>query len=291
MTSLGHDIKDKLKRLDVFEKIIALNIVVFFLGVFIKVFNRIPEESALKWLELPSGISEFMMKPWTIITYGFTHYDFIHLLFNLVVLYFVSRSMVNLFPSKQSLSIYFLGILSGAVLYLLVYNLIPKSFLVSVGSLVGASAGVNALLIFLCAYMPNRETRFFAIRIKLWHIGLAIVIIDFIGLFGINQGGKVAHFGGTILGYFYAKQLFKGNDIGIGFSKLLDNISNIFKSKSPLKTVHKSKKKPFAGHNKEQFNEFNNQKKIDLILDKISKSGYESLTKEEKAFLFKAGKD
>ena len=291
MTSLGHDIKDKLKRLDVFEKIIALNIVVFFLGVFIKVFNRIPEESALKWLELPSGISEFMMKPWTIITYGFTHYDFIHLLFNLVVLYFVSRSMVNLFPSKQSLSIYFLGILSGAVLYLLVYNLIPKSFLVPVGSLVGASAGVNALLIFLCAYMPNRETRFFAIRIKLWHIGLAIVIIDFIGLFGINQGGKVAHFGGTILGYFYAKQLFKGNDIGIGFSKLLDNISNIFKSKSPLKTVHKSKKKPFAGHNKEQFNEFNNQKKIDLILDKISKSGYESLTKEEKAFLFKAGKD
>ncbi|WP_040251119.1 rhomboid family intramembrane serine protease [Psychroserpens mesophilus] len=291
MTSLGYDIKDKLKRLNVFEKIIAVNIVVFFLGFLIKAINNIPREHSLKWLELPKDISDFILKPWTIITYGFTHYDVIHLLFNLVILYFVSRSMVNLFPSKQSLSIYFLGILSGGLLYLLVYNLIPKSMLMSVGPLVGASAGVNALLIFLCAYMPDRETKFFAIRIKLWHIGLAIVIIDFIGLFGINQGGKVAHFGGTILGYFYAKQLFKGNDIGLGFGKFMDSITYLFKSKSPLKTVYKSKKKPFAGHNKEQFNEFNNQKKIDLILDKISKSGYESLTKEEKAFLFKSGKD
>jgi membrane associated rhomboid family serine protease len=291
MTSLGSDIKDKLKRLNVFEKIIAVNIVVFFLGFLIKAINNIPREDSLKWLELPKDISDFILKPWTIITYGFTHYDFIHLLFNLVILYFVSRSMVNLFPSKQSLNIYFLGILSGGLLYLLVYNLIPESILVSVGSLVGASAGVNALLIFLCTYMPHQETKFFAIRIKLWHIGLAIVIIDFIGLFGINQGGKVAHFGGTILGYFYAKQLYKGKDIGLGFGRFMDSIANLFKSKSPLKTVHKSKKKPFAGHNKEQFNEFNNQKKIDLILDKISKSGYESLTKEEKAFLFKAGKD
>jgi membrane associated rhomboid family serine protease len=291
MTSLGSDIKDKLKRLNVFEKIIAVNIVVFFLGFLIKAINNIPREDSLKWLELPKDISDFILKPWTIITYGFTHYDFIHLLFNLVILYFVSRSMVNLFPSKQSLNIYFLGILSGGLLYLLVYNLIPESILVSVGSLVGASAGVNALPIFLCTYMPHQETKFFAIRIKLWHIGLAIVIIDFIGLFGINQGGKVAHFGGTILGYFYAKQLYKGKDIGLGFGRFMDSIANLFKSKSPLKTVHKSKKKPFAGHNKEQFNEFNNQKKIDLILDKISKSGYESLTKEEKAFLFKAGKD
>ncbi|MCB0382037.1 MAG: rhomboid family intramembrane serine protease [Psychroserpens sp.] len=291
MTSLGYDIKDKLKRLNVFEKIIALNIAVFFLVWLLKAINNTRDENVLAWLELPKQFSDFILKPWTIITYGFTHYDFIHLLFNMVVLYFVSRSMVNLFPSKQSLNIYFLGILSGGCLFLLVYNLIPEQMLISVGPLVGASAGVNALLIFLCTYMPDRETKFFAIRIKLWHIGLAIVLIDFLGLFGMNQGGKVAHFGGTILGYLYAKQLYKGNDIGSGFGRFMNRIANLFKSKSPLKTVHKSKKKPFAGHNKEQFNEFNNQKKIDLILDKISKSGYESLTAEEKAFLFKAGKD
>ncbi|WP_033956403.1 rhomboid family intramembrane serine protease [Psychroserpens jangbogonensis] len=291
MSSLTYDIKDKLKHLNVFEKIIAVNIMVFFLGWLIKAIQKIPREKTLTWFELPKDFYDFILKPWSIFTYGFTHYDFFHLLFNLVILYFVSRSMVNLFPSKQSLNIYFLGILSGGFLYLLVYNLIPESMSLRVGPLVGASAGVNALLIFLCAYMPNRETRFFAIKIKLWHIGLAIIVIDFVGLFGINQGGKVAHFGGSILGYLYATQLLKGTDIGIGFGRFTDSIVNLFKPKSTLKTVHKNKKKPFAGHNKNSFNEFNNQKKIDLILDKISKSGYESLTSEEKAFLFNAGKD
>jgi len=291
MTSLINDIKDKLKHLNVFEKIIAINVVVFFAGWLIKVFLNIPREESITWLELPKDFFDFLVQPWSIITYGFIHYRPFHLLFNMIVLYFISRTMVNLFPRKQSLNIYFLGIIVGGLAYLAVYNIMPESFSAKVGSLVGASAGVNALLIFICAYMPNREAKFFAIKIKLWHIGLAIVVIDFIGLFGINQGGKVAHFGGSILGYLYATQLLKGTDIGKGFGQFTDRISNLFKPKSPLKTVYKNKKKPFVGHNKEQFNEFNNQKKIDLILDKISKSGYESLTKEEKAFLFKSGKD
>ncbi|MGK0428457.1 MAG: hypothetical protein ACJARX_000102 [Psychroserpens sp.] len=160
----------------------------------------------------------------------------------------------------------------------------------TVGSLVGASAGVNALLIFLCAYMPNRETRFFSISIKLWHIGAVIVLFDVIGLFGVNQGGKVAHLGGSLLGYIYATQLLKGKDIGSGFGEFVDRVVGMFSSKTSLKTVHRSKKNTVAGHNKQEFNEFNTQKKIDVILDKISKSGYESLTKEEKAFLFNAGK-
>ncbi|MFK7782401.1 rhomboid family intramembrane serine protease [Psychroserpens sp.] len=290
MTSLTQDIKEKLKHLNVFEKIIAINVGVFLIGWLIQVFTNIPRANTLTWLELPKPFFDFLTKPWSIITYGFAHYGLLHLVFNMFVLYFISRSMVNLFPPKQSLSIYFMGIFSGGLLFLLVYNVVPQSLLVNAGPLVGASAGVNALLIFLCAYMPNREAKFFAITIKLWHIGLAIVIIDFIGLFGINQGGKIAHFGGSILGYLYATQLLKGNDIGKGFSKFMDGLTSVFQSKSPLKTVHKNRKKPFAGHNKEQFNEFNNQKKIDLILDKISKSGYDSLTEEEKAFLFKAGK-
>lgn len=291
MTSLTYDIKDKLKNLNVFEKIIAVNVVVFFIGWLIHVVMKVPRVNSLSWLELPVDFFDFLIKPWSIITYGFAHYGLLHLLFNMFVLYFISRSMINLFPPKQSLSIYFMGILSGGLLFLLVYNVVPQSLLVNVGPLVGASAGVNALLIFLCAYMPYREAKFFNITIKLWHIGLAIVLIDFIGLFGINQGGKIAHFGGSILGYFYATQLLKGNNVGRSFEKIMDGVTNFFKGKSTLKTVHKTNKKPFAGHNKEQFSEFNNQKKIDLILDKISKSGYDSLTKEEKAFLFKAGRD
>ncbi|MEH6538065.1 MAG: rhomboid family intramembrane serine protease [Psychroserpens sp.] len=291
MTSLQYDFKDKIKNLNVFEKIMAINVLIFFIGWLIQVTQGIPREFTLTWLELPSDFFDFIIKPWTIITYGFTHYGFLHLLFNMIVLYFVSRTMVNLFPTRQSLNIFFLGIIAGALAFLTVYNVLPESYTSKVGSLVGASAGVNALLIFICAYMPYRDTQFFSIKIKLWHIGMAIVIFDVIGLFGTNQGGNVAHLGGSLLGYFYATQLLKGKDIGEGFGKLMDSIANLFKPKSTLKTVHKSKKKKMAGHNKGEFTEFNQQKKVDLILDKISKSGYESLTKEEKAFLFRAGKD
>ena len=110
-------------------------------------------------------------------------------------------------------------------------------------------------------------------------------------MFGSNSGGYLAHLGGAILGYFYAKQLVKGKDIGKGFEKFMDAFINMFKfsKKAPLKTVHKNKSK-VGGYTKGEFNQFNNQKKIDLILDKISKSGYDSLTAEEKEFLFKAGK-
>lgn len=291
MTTLSQDIQDKLKRLNVFEKIIIINVVVYVIGWIIFWFQQIPREESLSWLELPKNFSEFIVKPWSIITYGFTHYGFFHLLFNLLVLYFVSRSMVNVFSTKISLNIYFIGILIGGLSFLLIYNLLPGSYSSHVGALVGASAGVRALLIFLCAYLPYKEARFFMITIKLWHIGLILVILDVAGLFSINQGGNVAHLGGDIFGYIYAVQLHKGIDIGKGFERFLDGIANLFKPKSTLKTVHRSKKKPFAGHNKNDFSQFNKQKRIDLILDKISKSGYDSLTKEEKDFLFKVGKD
>jgi membrane associated rhomboid family serine protease len=291
MTSLTQDIKDKLKRLNVFEKIIVINVVIFIGGWLIFRIQHLHSEESLAWLELPKQFSEFIYKPWSIISYGFIHYGFFHILFNLLVLYFVSRTMVNVFSSKLSLNIYILGILVGGFSFLLVYNVLPPSLSTDVGSLVGASAGVRALLIFICAYMPNREARFFMVSIKLWYVGLVIVILDVIGLFSINQGGNVAHIGGDLLGYLYATQLQKGTDIGKGFEEFMDRIASLFKSKSPLKTVHKSKKKPYVGHNKNEFGEFSKQKRIDLILDKISKSGYESLTKEEKEFLFKAGKE
>jgi membrane associated rhomboid family serine protease len=291
MTSLTQDIKDKLKRLNVFEKIIVINVVIFIGGWLIFRIQHLHSEESLAWLELPKQFSEFIYKPWSIISYGFIHYGFFHILFNLLVLYFVSRTMVNVFSSKLSLNIYILGILVGGFSFLLVYNVLPPSLSTDVGSLVGASAGVRALLIFICAYMPNREARFFMVSIKLWYVGLVIVILDVIGLFSINQGGNVAHIGGDLLGYLYATQLQKGTDIGKGFERFMDRIASLFKAKSPLKTVHKSKKKPYVGHNKNEFGEFSKQKRIDLILDKISKSGYESLTKEEKEFLFKAGKE
>ncbi len=291
MASLSNDISNKLRNLNVLEKIIAVNVLVFLIGLILGALQGFPRGYSLGWLELPKDFFDFLLRPWSILTYGFTHYDFMHIVFNMLVLYFVSRSLLNLFSAKQTLNIYFLGIISGGFVYLLVYNVLPSSMHSSVGSLVGASAGVNALLIFLCTYLPNNEVRFFTINIKLWYIGVAIVVFDVIGLFGVNQGGKLAHLGGSLLGYLYATQLQKGIDIGSGFAKMTDSISDWFKPKSKLKTVHRNRSKGYAGYNKKEFNELNKQKKIDAILDKISKSGYESLTKDEKAILFQAGKD
>ncbi len=288
MKTLNQDLQEKLRTLNVLEKIIIINVVVFLGGLLLSIIVKMG--GSLSWLELPKDAGDFILKPWSIITYGFTHYGFLHILFNMMVLYFVSQMMLNLFSPKLTLNIYFLGIIMGGLFFLFAYNVFPQNFLKPAGALVGASAGVRALLIFLCAYMPNTQVRMIAFNIKLWHLGVALVIFDVIGLFGSNQGGNIAHLGGVALGYFYAKQLIKGNDIGKGFEKLMDYVSNLFKGgkKSPLKTVHKRKSGTVAGHNKSEFKEFSKQKQIDLILDKISKSGYESLTEEEKAFLFKA---
>ncbi|MBO6880501.1 rhomboid family intramembrane serine protease [Winogradskyella sp.] len=283
------DLKYKFNRFNVFEKIIVINIVVFIIGQLIKVFAR--TGNSLSYLSLPSSFSNFLYKPWSIITYGFAHYDFFHILLNLLVLYFISRMLLNLFRPKMALNIYLLGIIVGGLAFLFVYNVLPKGFIINAPPLVGASAGISALLIFLGAYMPETEVRLIFFNIKLKYIAIALVAMDILGLFGWNQGGNVAHLGGALLGYFYAIKLKEGKDIGSGFERAMDTLAGWFKPKSNLKTVHRNKPKgTYAGKTKEEFQTFNDQKKVDLILDKISKSGYESLTAEEKEFLFKAGK-
>lgn len=289
MTSLNQDIKQKLTNLNVLEKIIAVNVVIFLLATILRF--------QLLWFELPGNLWDFILKPWAIITYAFLHYDFLHMLFNMLWLYFLGRMFLNLFSAKMALNVYFLGAISGGVLYMLCYTLLPSVFGEN-SRLLGASGAVRALLVFLCAYMPNQQIRFFTFRLKLWYVGVAIVLLDVLGvLTGIsnpgigNAGGNLAHLGGSLLGYYYAKQLLKGQDIGKGFEKLLDKATAMFKSsnKGSLKTVHKNESK-VGGYKKADFNEFNNQKKIDVILDKISKSGYDSLSAEEKEILFKVGK-
>jgi membrane associated rhomboid family serine protease len=289
MTTLNQDIKEKLSNLNLLEKIIAINVVIFVLSLLMKPY--------VQWLALPSDFLDFIVKPWSIITYSFLHYDFMHILFNMLWLYFIGRMFLNLFSPKMALNIYFLGAIAGGMLFILCYTLFPGVFQNN-SNLLGASAAVRALLIFLCAYMPQQEIRFFTFNLKLWYLGAAIVVFDFLGvLSGINSpeagnaGGNLAHIGGALLGYVYAKQLIKGHDIGNGFERFTDGFLNLFKTskKAPLKTVHKNKSK-VGGYTKADFSEFSKQKKIDVILDKISKSGYDSLTSEEKEFLFRAGK-
>lgn len=288
MKNFNQDIRFKLSRLNVFEKIIVVNFIIY---VFTSTILRFQGFGmGLEWLSLSKSASKVLLMPWTLITYGFTHYSFSHLLFNMLVLYFFGRSFSNLFKADLCLKVYLLGIFSGGLAFVFIYDLFPSGILNTVGPLVGASAGVRAVIVFLCAYLPNKEVRFFTFQFPLKYIGIALVVLDIPGLFSQNSGGTIAHFGGYILGYYYAVQFHKGIDIG----EFIIKIKRFFSfSSSNLKTVYKNNKKKdnsLAGKKKKEFDSFTHQKQIDLILDKISKSGYESLTQLEKDFLFRAGK-
>ncbi|WP_370392069.1 rhomboid family intramembrane serine protease [uncultured Winogradskyella sp.] len=285
------NLKYKFNTLDIFGKLITINVIVFIVDF---LFSKVIGFSFMSYFKLPSDVMDFILQPWSILSYGFLHNGLFHLLFNMLLLFYLARATTNLFRPKMMLNVYLMGILFGGLAYLLVSNLFFAEFFGAKGVLVGSSAGVSALLLFIAVYMPHTQIRLFnAFNVKWMHIAIFFVAID-AGrlLLGLNRGGYVAHFGGYLLGYIYAAQLQKGNDFGAGFERFMDTVAGYFKPKSKLKTVHRKKAKTgFSGKTKKEFDAYNKQKKIDMILDKISKSGYDSLTAEEKEFLFKAGQD
>ncbi len=286
------NLKYQFVRLSIAGKLIAINVAIFIVNGLINFLFGLRSDAVMQWFELPKDFFDFMTQPWSIFTYSFFHGGFWHLFWNMMVLYFASRIFLNLFGDRRFINVYFLGVLMGGLLFLLSYNVFPA--LVGIQTaLIGASAGVTAVLIFVCAYIPNQEVRLIFFNVKLWYIGVFIVLIDLIQIPSSgNAGGHLAHLGGALLGYFYARQLLHGKDIGEGFSSLLDKISNLFRKrekKPPLKTVYRKKRSQASSG--VDYDKESRQRKIDSILDKISKSGYESLSKAEKDFLFKAGKE
>lgn len=282
-------LKYQYARLSIAEKLIVINVLVF---IVMGLVTALISPGLDNWFALPTNFFDFLSQPWSIVTYSFLHGDIFHILWNMYLLYVAGRIMLNLFDGKRFLNVYFLGVILGGLLFLLSYNVFPKLLPINT-SLIGASAGVMAVLIFVCTYIPNQEVRLIFFNVKLWHIGVFVVLMDLVMIpLGDNAGGRIAHLGGALLGYMYARQLFHGRDIGSGFSDFLDGIANFFKGKEkkgPLKTVYK--KQNAAANSKANYEKGSHQKKIDSILDKISKSGYESLSQAEKDFLFKAGKE
>lgn len=285
MTTLYQDIKDKLARLHVLEQLIIINTVVFLLSGLMSLLIPNSRFYILDFLSLSNDLWALLVYPWTLLTYGFLHHSFSHLFFNMLVLYFLAQTFSNLFSPRMALKIYLLGVVSGAVFFSITSALVPSLLNIN-APLVGASAGVRACIIFLCVYMPNKIVGIFNFRFKLKYLGIAMVVLDLPGLLSENSGGTIAHIGGYVLGYFYANQLQKGREIGGFLDKILDYLS----AKQPLKTVYKNKQKKYTNSTQQNRSDFTHQKQIDLILDKISKSGYESLSKQEKDFLFRAGK-
>ena len=287
-TSLSY----KYKTANILVKLIVINVAVFLvvrLGAF---FLSSSPQYFSRWFVLSDDFDTLLFRPWTLITYGFLHFGFLHILFNMIWLYWFGQFVLALFTGKRLLTIYLLGALFGGLLFVLAYNFFPV-FAESRGYLIGASGAVTAIMIFIATYTPNTQVRIFTFTIKLWHIAIVLFLLDLIRIPSSgNAGGLMAHVGGAVFGYVYAVQLAKGNDIGKWFENFMDWIANFFKprTKKPFKKVHRTTQ-PKTMRSTSNETKSDHQKKIDGILDKIGKSGYESLTKEEKDFLFKAGKE
>ena len=285
----GQGILYKFKTLNIANKLIVINIAVFLLFFIASFLFNTSSEVLMQWFVLPEEPIEVLKQPWSLLTYSFLHGGFMHILFNMIWLNFFSKFILNLFSEKRFLTVYLLGALYGGLLFVTAYNVFPV-FQSKVGYLLGASASVSALMVFAATYSPNISFRFFMVTIKLWQLAVGLFLLDLFRLgSGTNPGGMLSHVGGAVFGYVYAVQLAKGNDIGLWFEKIVASLVNLFKTKknTPFRKVHKtpkntSKKKTTSVKDERQI-------KIDGILDKIGKSGYESLTKQEKDFLFKAG--
>ena len=280
----------RIQQLNSAEKLILINVVCFVLPMLIKtvlfLFN-ISSTIFFNWFELSASWIYLSTKPWSIITYSFLHSGFFHLFWNMYLLFFSSKLFLNLFPSNTFFNVYFLGVVVGGITFILSYTFFPV-FQNSSPVMIGASAGVMAVFIFMSTYSPDLEIRLILFNVKLRYLGIAFLLLDIVQIPYGNAGGHLAHLGGAILGFYYVKQLKNGKDIGKPFTNFIDKIINIFRRKQKMRTVYKREKSQKTNKNASDAGE--KQKRIDAILDKISISGYESLTQAEKDFLFKVGK-
>ncbi len=260
--------------LNILEKIIFLNIAIylapFLINTILFLFN-IKNIDLIKWFTIDADFGQLIFKPWSILTYGFLHGSFSHIFWNMIILYYFGKILNNLFGDKLLKKLYLSGIVAGGLTYVISYNVFPV-FRGVESVMIGASAGVMSVLFYLASYSPQMGIRIFFFDIKIIYIALFLFFYDIIQIPLNNSGGHIAHIGGAIWGYYYCISNNKGEDF-------TQSIFNIFKTTK--------KKNTKASQNNNNFD----QKKIDSILDKISDSGYDSLTKKEKEYLFKVGKN
>jgi membrane associated rhomboid family serine protease len=297
MNLLTQKINQAFQEGNVLTRLIIINIVVWLavkiwlLILFLFSFNTegFLLGSFIQWLAVPANLSVLVFRPWTLITYMFLHEDFFHILFNMLWLYWFGKIFLEYLNGKKLLSTYVLGGISGAFLYILSFNIFPVfSEIQPFSFALGASASVLAIVIAISTYVPNYTIYLmFLGPVKIKYIAIFSVLLDLLSIQSSNPGGHIAHLGGALFGYIYIQRLHKGKDISIGFTQLINSITSYFAtSKSKLHVSHSSRKK-YKSDAEYNYDKKAQQQQMDKILDKISKSGYESLTKEEKEILFK----
>lgn len=288
MNSIIDDLKRQYKFGGMAQRLIYWNIGCFLVSLVFFYQFRVGVFAFPNWLALSSDPSIFITKPWTLLTYAFFHDGFGHIFFNMIVLNFSSMLFLTFFNQKQLLGLYVLSAIFAGLAFVLGYYLMNLSAFI-----VGASGAIMAILVATTTYSPLMNVRLLLIgNVKLWHITLVVILIDLMQIGLDNSGGRIAHLAGAIFGFVFIKLLENGIDLSKIVSGVADFFVNLFKKSQskPFKKVHKNYKKPTEKPTSRIVTKDKTQQQIDEILDKISRSGYDCLTKEEKEFLFKAGK-
>jgi membrane associated rhomboid family serine protease len=296
------EIKLSLRKGNMLYRLIFINVAIFVaLGLLFVIFRLFTpgitlntlranfSDTVLKYLMVPSIPGELLLRPWTIITYMFTHFNIWHILFNMLVLYWFGRIFMQYLTAKQLLSTYILGGLAGAALSILFLNGFPGLQEHLGSSMLGASASIMAIVVAISFYVPDYTIYMMFIGpVRLKYVALGFIILDVLMIASDNAGGNIAHLGGAIYGYWFITRLRKGSDIGNWLNIMFDNIAALFKPHPKLNVTYRKSAK-YLSDDEYNHNKINQQREIDRILDKIAKAGYESLTKNEKETLFKMG--
>lgn len=290
MSSILDDLKMQYKFGGITQKLIYLNIACFLISYVVFGLLRLVgiDIDFLQYVSLSSDPMDLLWKPWSIVSYSFFHSDFFHIFFNLIILNFSCQMFLTFFNQKQLLGLYLLSAVFSGLVFVFSFYLMNI-----ISPIVGASGAIMAILVAVTTFQPLMNVRLLFIgNVKLWHVTVVILLIDLIQIQSGNSGGHIAHLAGAFFGFIYIKLLQNGTDLSKIVSNLLNFFVNLFtKSPStPFKKVHRNYKKPIVNTASKIVTKDKTQQQIDEILDKISRSGYDCLTKEEKEFLFKVGK-
>ena len=290
------DIITNLKRSfqagSILKKLIFINVAVFIgirlLGVLLLLFN-LQDLPVLLYLQLPASVTALLSRPWTVLTYMFTHFDLLHILFNMLWLYWFGELFLQFFNERQLGGLYVLGGLAGALLFVVSYNLVPYfRELTSFSFLMGASASVMAIVFAVSFYRKDLEITLFLFgRIKLIYLALFTFVIDLLAMTSENAGGHIAHIGGALFGIWFASRYAQGKDLTNPINRLIDKIVNLGKRKPKMSVTYGGRSAKDWDYNARKHQEAAD---IDAILDKLKRSGYGSLSADEKKQLFDASK-
>ncbi|MGZ4059858.1 MAG: rhomboid family intramembrane serine protease [Bacteroidia bacterium] len=293
------DFKSKIRNGNPVVRLILINAVVFlFISLLQIIYYSTGKESSfgiviksiIENISFPLNFTRLIHTPWTLITNIFTHGELLPIFWNMITLYWFGKILSDYTSEKKIIPLYILGGISGALVTLALVNTIPALYIYQQGYLIGASASVTSIIIAAATLVPNVKMNIILIGpVKLIYVALFIIFIDVINVASYNNiSGNLSHLGGALMGYIFIVQYKKGRDMSKGINRFFDWLSGLFKS-TPRSKMNVAYKRPISDE-EYNYNRKKEQEKLDHILDKISKSGYESLTKNEREILFKASK-